>query len=195
MALGRTPAVMFAALAAALACPAGALAIGGNYVISGGTPYEQQQVRQALAVSSFNWSVVSAQVTISIGPDQAPESVPGQISLSANLLDSGAFSWGVVQHEYAHQVDFFLFNDATRANLTSLLGARDWCHEVVGLKHEQHGCERFASTLAWSYWPVPENCMKPTTSNGESAAMRPSAFRSLMASLLRQPESLRRFTR
>ena len=31
---------------------------------------------------------------------------PGQIWLDASLLDSGRFSWGVVQHEYAHQVDF-----------------------------------------------------------------------------------------
>jgi hypothetical protein len=175
-------------LGVALAAPAGALAIGGNYVIAGGTAYQQQQVRQALAVSAFDWSIVPAQVTVTIGGVQTSESVPGQIWLSSKLLNSGQFSWGVVQHEYAHQVDFFLFDPSSRMKLLSLLGGTDWCYEVSGLAHDQHGCERFASSLAWAYWPVPQNCMRPGASSMESAALTPSAFRSLMAGLLGRPQ-------
>ena len=91
-------------------------------MLAGGTPYQQQQVRQALAASAFDWSVVPATITITIGKGQVSEATSGQISLSGSLLNAGRFSWGVVQHEYAHQVDFLLFNDATRASLTSLSG-------------------------------------------------------------------------
>jgi hypothetical protein len=161
-----------------------AWASGGNYVFAGGTPYEQSQVRQALGVSSFNWSIVPAQITIEIAPGLVSEAVPGTISLDANLLDTGELSWGVVQHEYAHEVDFTLFDSAIHAELQSLLGAADWCYEVPGLTHAQQGCERFASTLAWAYWPVAENCMRPGEVGGESAAMPPAAFRALMTALL-----------
>ena len=54
------------ALAALALGTARAEAAGGNYVFDGGTQYEQQQVRQALAASSFNWSVVPGQVTVHI---------------------------------------------------------------------------------------------------------------------------------
>jgi hypothetical protein len=198
MALNRIFLVLLATLACSLAAPAGALAIGGNYVIAGGTPYQQQQVRQALAISSFDWSVVPVQITITIGATQTSEAYPGEIRLSGSLLSSGRFSWGVVQHEYAHQVDFFLLSDTTRTALTSLLGARDWCFEGTEagrLRHDEHGCERFASTLAWSYWPVPENCMRPTAASDESAAMAPAAFRALMAGLLGKPQPLLRVGR
>jgi hypothetical protein len=169
---------------AALLATTPALAAGGNYVFAGGTPFEQQQVRQALGASSFNWSIVPARITISIAPGQASEAVPGTISLDARLLDAGEYSWGVVQHEYAHEVDFFLFDSAIRAQLQTLLGAADWCYEVPGLTHAQQGCERFASALAWAYWPVADNCMKPSEVDGESAAMTPSAFRALLTALL-----------
>ena len=189
----RRLAVLFATLASALASPAAALAIGGHYVIVGGTPYEQQQVRQALAVSAFDWSVVPAQITVTIGAPQNSDATPGQIWLSDRLLDTGRFSWGVVQHEYAHEVDFFLLDAAKRTALTSLLGASDWCYEVSGLRHDQQGCERFASTLAWAYWPDADNCMRPSPSTDESAAMAPAAFRALMSSMLgiAQPQLMR----
>jgi hypothetical protein len=195
MALNRIFLVLLAAFACSLAAPAGALAIGGDYVIAGGTPYQQQQVRQALAISAFDWSVVPVQITITIGNTQTSEASLGEIWLSGSLLNSGRFSWGVVQHEYAHQVDFYLLNDTTRTSLTSLLGARDWCFEQPGLRHDQHGCERFASTLAWSYWPVSENCMRPTAASDESAAMAPAAFRALMAGVLGRPQPLLRVAR
>jgi hypothetical protein len=161
-------------------------ASGGNYVFQGGTPAEQSQVRQALDASSFNWSVVPGTVTIVITPTPTDEAIPGKIFLDPALLDSGEFSWGVVQHEYAHQVDFALFNDATHAQLNTALGGTAWCYgdSATPLVHNQYGCERFASTLAWAYWQSPQNCMKPSYVNGESAGMAPAAFRTLMTSLL-----------
>jgi hypothetical protein len=169
---------------ALLCSTAPALAAGGNYVFAGGTPFQQQQVVKALQASSFNWSLVPAQITISIGHGSATEAVPGQIWLNSDLLNSGRFSWGIVQHEYAHQVDFFLLNDRDRSELQQLLGGGDWCYERPTLTHSQHACERFASTLAWAYWQSPQNCLKPVDSTSESAGMPPAAFRALMTSLL-----------
>jgi hypothetical protein len=178
--------VLLVALPVVLATAAGAMAAGGNYVFQGGTPSEQQQVRQALQASSFNWSIVPEQVTITIADTPTSEALPGQIWLDAKLLDSGKFSWGVVQHEYAHQVDFELFDDAARARLFAALGGSDWCDVGNGAAHNQHGCERFASTLAWAYWQSPDNCMKPSQVAGESGAMTPASFRSLMSTVLGQ---------
>jgi hypothetical protein len=161
-------------------------AAGGNYVFQGGTAAEQSQVRQALNASSFNWSVVPGQVTIVITPTPTSEAVPGTIYLDPGLLDSGEFSWGVVQHEYAHQVDFALFDAAVHARLNAALGGTVWCYadSATPLQHNQYGCERFASTVAWAYWQSPENCMKPAAISGESGGMSPAAFKALMTSLL-----------
>lgn len=180
---------IYLALAGALIFSGTAFASGGNYVFDGGTAYQQRQVRQALAASSFNWSVIPGTITIHVTPSFTSEAAPGEIFLDPNLLNSGAFAWGVVQHEYAHQIDFALFDDATHAALTAELGATAWCYgddgDAPGLTHSQYGCERFASTLAWAYWQSPENCMKPSEdADAESAAVTPAAFRALMTSLL-----------
>lgn len=186
----RRLAVSFAFVLAALAYAGLASASGGNYVFDRGTPAEQGQVRAALNVSSFNWSLVPAQITIHIVRGiPVSQSSPGQIWLDADLLDSGVFSWGVVQHEYAHQVDFFLLDDAKRATLEQALGGSDWCYGVANLAHAAYGCERFASTLAWSYWPSPDNSMKPQSPHDESAAMAPAQFRALVAQLLAAPSA------
>jgi hypothetical protein len=163
-----------------------ALAGGGNYVFDGGTPAEQQQVRLALQASTFNWSIVPGVITITIAPGTpVDEAEPGQIWLDANLLDSGSFSWGVVQHEYAHEVDFELFDAATRALLDAALHGTVWCYaDNPSLAHNQYGCERFASTLAWAFWPSAENCMRPALIGGESAALAPAAFRALILQIL-----------
>ena len=173
-------------LGSALVLAGTASASGGNYVFDGGTAYQQQQVRQALAASSFNWSVIPGTITIHITTDFASEAAPGAIYLDPNLLNAGEFAWGVVQHEYAHQVDFALFNDSTRATLTTQLGATAWCYgDTPTLAHSEYGCERFASTLAWAYWQSPANCMQPSqVADAESAAMAPAAFRALITSLL-----------
>jgi hypothetical protein len=175
---------LLAAGVASLAFAGNALARGGNYVFDGGTKADRAQVVAALDASSFDWSLVPVQVVVHIAADVETEASPGQIWLASSLLDSGEFSWGVVQHEYAHQVDFFLLDAAARQELLQQLGGSDWCYEVPNLPHGAHGCERFASTLAWAYWQSPENCMRPQSPTDESAAMAPSAFRALLKSLI-----------
>jgi len=185
MHIGRSILVLFAASSAMLCLSGTAFAIGGNYAFQGGTPYQQLQVRSALNVSSFNWSVVPQTITITISPLPVDEAVPGQIWLDPNLLDSGQFSWGTVQHEFAHEVDFALFNAAIHAQLETALGGTAWCYaDNPALAHNQYGCERFASTLAWAYWPSAQNSMKPSMIAGESGGMTPVAFRALMTSIL-----------
>jgi hypothetical protein len=138
----------------------------------------------ALEVSSFDWDVVPGPITIDIARGIDSSAVRGHIWLDADLLDAGSFAMGVVQHEYAHQVDFFLFDDFVHAQLLTELGAADWCGETPDVPHSAHGCERFASTLSWAYWPSRENCMRPISAKDESAAMEPRRFRVLMQSLL-----------
>lgn len=162
-----------------------AFAIGGNYTFQGGTPYEQLQVRSALAASSFNFSIVPETITVTIAPLGISEAVPGQIWLDPAMLDSGEVSWGTVLHEFGHEVDFELFNPAVHAELETALGGTAWCYaDNPALLHSQYGCERFASTLAWAYWPNAANCMKPSMIDGESGGMKPAAFRALMTSIL-----------
>jgi hypothetical protein len=174
-----------AVLAAVLAQTA--LAAGGSYSFAGGTPKQQAAVRSALDVSSFDWNVLPAAVVVHIAPIGGSYSEAGNVYLDSRLLDSGRFSWGVVQHEFAHQVDFLLFDDAKRALLNEALGGSDWCYGVAGLAHSAYGCERFASELAWAYWPSPDNSMAPAATHGESAAMPVAQFRSLLAQVLGVP--------
>ncbi|MDX6388445.1 MAG: hypothetical protein QOD85_2247 [Gaiellaceae bacterium] len=161
-----------------------AFARGGNYAFDGGTRAERIQVQKALSVSAFDWSLVQRQVTIHIESGIDSSAAPGEIWLDAGLLDSGRFAWGVAQHEYAHQVDFSLLNDGDHVELARLLGVQAWCSEAPGLEHSSYGCERFASTLAWAYWPNADNCMSPSAGGGESAGMAPAAFRSTLGRML-----------
>jgi hypothetical protein len=171
----------------ALALVPTAAAAGGNYTIAGGSATQRGQVRAALDASAFDWGLVPAPVTVHVARGGSSYSTPGHVWLDADLLDAGIFSWATVQDEYAHQLDFFLFDDATRARLTGLLGGKAWCHEVPGLRHDQYGCERFASTLVWAYWPSSSNAYRPASAKDESAAMAPAAFRALMARLIGAP--------
>jgi hypothetical protein len=176
-----------AVVASLLLVPASARAAGGHYSIEGGTSAERTQITAALHASDFDWSSVPAQIQIYVKHGIASYAVPGQIWLDADLLDSGRFSWGVVQHEYAHQVDFFLLTDADRTELLQQLGGQDWWSPPpCGLPHAQLAAERFASTLAWSYWPSPDNVMRPQAPSDESAAMAPAAFRALLQRILLQ---------
>ena len=176
---------LVAACALAAAGPAGAS--GGDYVFAGGTAKQQATVKQGLNASAFDWSLVPRQIVIHIAPGIDAEATTGEIWLDSALLDSGIFSWGVVQHEYAHQVDFFLLDEAKRRLLGASLGSTDWCYGVPGLQHAQYGCERFASTLAWAYWPNAQNSMKPTSAKDEAAAMDPTRFRQLLGILIGAP--------
>ena len=164
-----------------------ALAGGGSYSFSGGTAAEQATVASALDASSFNWGLLPRPVTISIGSYGTSYSTYGHVFLDASLLDAGQFAWGVVQHEMGHQVDFLLLDDAKRQLLQQKLGAKDWCYEVPGLKHSDHGCERFASELAWAYWPSPQSSMRPTANGTESVGMPVAEFRALLAQVLGEP--------
>ena len=162
-----------------------ALASGGQYVFAGGTPAEQKQVTQALEASAFDWNLVPIRVTIHIARDiPLSYSTPGQIWLDANLLGAGSFSWGVVQMEYAQQVQYTVLRSEARRELTARLGARQWCYDDATLPRGANACERFAATLAWSYWPSADNSMRPTGSADWSASMSPKAFRTLLFQLI-----------
>ena len=166
-----------------LAFPATTAGAGKSLTFDGGTKKERETVVAALEASSFDWTVLPGPITIHVVRGEPSRSLPHEIWLDRDLLDSGEFAWGVVQHEFAHQIDYLLFNDAQRALLLHELGGRDWCYSVPGLAHDQYGCERFASTLAWSFWPSQENSMRPTHRGDESGAMAPRKFRALVEQL------------
>jgi hypothetical protein len=194
MALRRVTVVSIATLVA-LAWAGAAGARGGRYVFDGGTLRQQAQVRVALEVSRFDWNVVPETITIHLRKGSDTYAVPGEIWLDTGLLASGVFAWGPIQHEYAHQVDFFLLNDDQRAQLNSLLGGRIWSHNSGaaarhGPDHASLGAERFASTLAWAYWQSPANSLKPDSKKDESAAMAPAKFRALLQQMLGIPNPI-----
>ena len=190
MALRRRIVASVLAVATVLAFSGEAAAVGGRYTFAGGTPAQRSEVRAALRASEFDWSTVPVRITIHIAPGRHSHAIPGHIWLEPNLLSAGRFSWAIVQHEYAHQVDFFLLDPARRALLNAALGGLDWCGAVTGLDHAAYGCERFASTLAWAYWPSPHNALRPELGEDEAAAMPVPAFRSLLAGLLARPSLL-----
>ena len=167
-----------------------AFAGGGSYVVIGATPAEARAVHSALGASAFPWDVVPVQVKIHVGDYETSRARPGHIWLDRGVLSAGRFGWATVQDEYAHQVDFFLFDRATRTRLNTILGGKDWCYGVAGFTHAEYGCERFASTLVWAYWPSKHNAYRPQSRRDESAAMAPAAFRALMASLVGAPRGL-----
>jgi hypothetical protein len=152
--------VLASSIVAAMLVPSVGRATGGRYAFAGGTPRQQAEVARALAASSFDWDIVPARVTIHIRRGVLSQATPGEIWLDADLLDAGSVAWGVVQHEYAHQVDFFLLTPAARAELLRRLGATVWCAQI-DVRRDQLGCERFASALAWAFWPSADNCMRP----------------------------------
>ena len=86
--------------------------------------------------------------------------------------------------EYAHQVDFLVLDAPRRAVLQKRLRAGAWCYETDGLAHGDNGCERFASMVAWAYWPSKHNTYSPASGSDESAAMPAAEFRQLLATLV-----------
>lgn len=181
----------FLALLAVLLLPGTAFARGGKVTFVGGTPDEQRQVTDALRVSAFDWNVLPATVNVHIVPAADSHALPGDVYLDANLLDAGSLSWGVVQHEFAHEFDFFFLSAADHTALLPTLGGAAWfANGLVGsapngrLAHQQLASERFASTFAWSFWPSAANVLKPKSKTDEAAAMSPARFRALVASLV-----------
>lgn len=177
------PALLLAVAASALAAGP-ASGGGGLYVFDGATPTERARVTTALEASAFDWSVVSQAVVIHVRSELASSyATPGHVWLDRRLLASGRFAWPVVQHEYAHQVDFLALDDEARATLLEELGGRDWCYRVTGLQHGAYGCERFASTLVRSYW-AEHDSVWPAAPAAESRALPSSRFRALLESVL-----------
>jgi hypothetical protein len=164
-----------------------ALAAGVTFNLIGGTQGQQATVKSALGASSFDWGVIPRTINIHVGAYGDSYSTYGDVYLDASLLNSGRWAWGVVQHELGHQVDFFLFDDAKRATMLNLLGGKDWCYSVQGLKHSDYGCERFASELAWAYWQSPDNSMRPTAPGDEAGFVPVAQFRAALALILGRP--------
>jgi hypothetical protein len=179
--------LLAAVLAAAFVLPATAQAAGGDYTFQGASARERSTVRAALDASSFDWGVVPKQITVHVGRYGVSHSTPGHVWLDRRLLASGRFAWATVMDEYAHQVDFFVLDPARRALLQQRLGASAWCYEVSGLVHGAHGCERFASMVAWAYWPSTDNAYRPASAADESAAMPAGEFRSLLSVVVGMP--------
>lgn len=106
--------VAFAGLLAARA-----QAAGGVYVIEGGSAEAQATVRAALDVSRFDFSRIPEPITIRITRCGCAGAKPGLIVLDEDVvLDTSLgrkYAWGLIQHEYSHQVDYSLFQDDDRA--------------------------------------------------------------------------------
>ena len=175
-------ALLVAAIAAG-ACVSSAAGSGGNYEFDGGTASERRQVVAALDASTFDWGAIRSRVTIHIADDVETQAGRGEIWLNSGLLGGGRFAWGLIQHEFAHEVDYFLLDPRARASLDRALGGKTWWPNGRW-RHDQYGAERFASTLAWSYWTSPHNTLV-RYARAESTAMRPAAFRRLVNRLLR----------
>jgi hypothetical protein len=156
--------------------------VARGYSFAGGSTRERATVRAALAASSFDWGLVPHHVTIHVVPGGSCYATPGQIWLGRGALTRGRAAWGLIQHEYGHEVDFFLLDERARASLDRVLGAKTWWPNGRW-RHDQYGAERFASTLAWSYWPSPHNTLV-RYARPEATAMRPVAFRRLVNRLL-----------
>jgi hypothetical protein len=181
-------------LTLALLLPGSALAGGGNYAFQGATPAERSTVRAALNASSFDWGVVTQRVTIHVGRYGVSHSTPEHIWLDRNLLAAGRFAWATVMDEYAHQVDFLVLETTQREVLQQRLRASAWCYEREGVAHSANGCERFASMVAWAYWPSKDNAYSPRTRSDESASMPAPEFRQLLSTMVGTPAFVRAST-
>lgn len=177
-----------AVLVAAAFLTSSAFARGGTYAFDGGSPLERAQVRAAVEASSFDFDRVPAEVRVHIVPGAWAHATPGDVWLDPALLRAGVFSWAIVQDEFAHQVDYFVLDDADRAVLADALRSPVWCHaDAPELDHSRYGCERFTSMLVWAYWQSPANAYRPSSPADESAALPPARFRALLDGLLRRP--------
>jgi hypothetical protein len=190
---GRSRSALAAAISAALALtpPVAATASGGTYTFDGGTTAERSQVRAALNASSFDWGLIPVTIVVHIRPDLgASYAIPGEVFVDAAVLDMDSFGWAIVQHEFGHEVDFFLLDDAKRATLKQALGVQAWCSSTPPLPHSADGCERFASLVSWAYWPSPANALRPRSAVDEAGGIAPADFRALLDRLLDEPNGL-----
>ena len=157
--------------------------MGGHYAFVGGSDAARAAVRSALDASRFDWDLVEQEITIRITDCGCAGANPGEIILDEEVLTDPRFgpkyAWGIVQHEYAHQVDFFLLEARDRRRVRQWLGGSDWCYEDPDVDHDDHACERFASSLAWAYWPRPRRnimgCTQPSRRRNSARCFRSSS--------------------
>jgi hypothetical protein len=151
----------------------------------GGSDAAQQSARAALEASRFDWGLVPEQITIRILNCGCAGARPGEILLDEAVLTDPRlgpkYAWGMVQHEYAHQVACFLLDARARRRIQAWLGGSDWCYEG-GVAHDDHACELFASSLTWAYWPRRRNIM------GVEAVVSAREFRATLPRLLGRPD-------
>ena len=173
--------------AACLGFPAATAGAGSSsYTFDGGTKKQRETVAAALRASSFDWSVVPGPIAIHIVKGEPSRSIPGEIWLDADLLDAGEFAWGVVQHEYAHQVDYLLFDDLQRSLLLKRLGGRDWCYARLVWRTTSTAASGSRRPLRGRSGPHRRTrCGRPVKRD-ESAAMAPAKFRALVSRLTGQ---------
>lgn len=183
----RFTAALIGTIALALPLSQSASAAGGNYTVTGGTPAEQATVRAALNASSFNWSLLPQTIEVTIEAGAGDYATPGKVSIDPQLLDMGTFGWAVVQHEFAHQIDFLLLTDSDRARLAQAIGGAQWFPSGAPLPHSSYSCERFASLVAWAYWSSAENSLRPNSPADEAGGMPAPAFRALLSQMLNVP--------
>jgi len=180
MLVARRHLVLLAALVA-LALPGRAGATDA-LEFSGGSEAARAEVIAALDASAFDWSLIGRPVTVQIIDCGCAGSRPGVVVLDETLLASSPYgrpyTWGIVQHEFAHQVWWYALDDRLRSELQTVLAGADLCYEQPGLPHDAHACELFASTLAWAYWPVAGNPMQV------EKVMGARQFRRLLSALL-----------
>ena len=98
---------------------------------------------------------------------------------------------GAFQHSHHGSViwvspDGPLVDQSARRELIAALHAKSWCYEKAGVAAGDQACERFAAALAWAYWPVAANSLKPRSASDWSAAIPATAFRVLLGQLLEQ---------
>jgi hypothetical protein len=170
------------AVLAVLAVPGKAAAADVALEFSGGSDAARAEVVAALDASAFDWSLIGRPVTVQIFDCGCAGSRPGVVVLDETMLASSpygrAYTWGIVQHEFAHQVWWYALDEGRRIELQTVLGGADLCYEQPGLAHDAHACELFASTLGWAYWPAAGNPMQA------ERAMGARQFRRLLSGML-----------
>ena len=182
---GHTPSFAGVAAGVFLACvprPAAQAQLTDGYVFDGGTARERATVRAALAASSFDWGLVRGKVTIHIARGSGCRATKGKISLAPGVLAHGRDAWGIVQHEYAHQLDYFRFDARIRARLDRSLRGKTWWPNGR-FRHDEYGSERFASTLSYAYWPSRHNILL-RGAHAEATALPPARFRRVVEAVL-----------
>ena len=107
------------------------------------------------------------------------------------LLDSPIIPRSLVDEAFDRITDAIVLGEIEpgsrirEASLARQLGTNVWSRgEAPGLRHSEYGAERFASTLVWAYWPSRHNAYRPQAPRDEAGAVAPSAFRTLLTSLL-----------